>query len=68
MNNKYLIFTTPDEELLNELYEEYNSTKYWENRDYAESIWEYISSKVYTDGNNGMKMYVFMHFCAVLCK
>lgn len=53
--NKELVYY--DEKALDKLYEEYEDNKDWANRDYAESVWEYISSKAYTDGEKGIKMY-----------
>ena len=54
-NNEELIYY--DAEALNKLYQEYEKKKDWENRDYAESVWNYLSSKAYTDGEKGIKMY-----------
>jgi len=53
--NEELIYY--DMEAMNKLYEEYEDKKDWENRDYAESIWNYLSSKAYTDGEKGVQMY-----------
>lgn len=53
--NKELVYY--DADALKELYEEYEDNKDWANRDYAESVWKYISTKAYTDGEKGIKMY-----------
>jgi len=53
--NEELIYF--DEVALNKLYQEYENKKDWENRDYAESVWKYTSSKAYTDGDKGIKIY-----------
>ncbi len=43
-----------DEAALNNLFEEFNKNRFGAQSDYARSVWEYLSSKAYTDGTNGM--------------
>ena len=47
-----------DAEVLEKLYvDEFQANRYGASSDYAQSVWEYLSTKCYTDGKKGMKMY-----------
>lgn len=55
-NKKYeLVYF--DKTALKELYNEFESNRYGAHSDYAQSLWEYLSTKCYTDSDNGIAMY-----------
>lgn len=51
-----------DEEALKKLYiDEFQANRYGAKRDYAASVWEYLSTKCYTDGDNNTEMKIYCH-------
>ena len=47
-----------NEDVLTELYkEEFEKNRYGAKSDYAQSVWKYLSTRCYTDGDKGMKVY-----------
>ena len=55
IEEKEMVYYNKD--VIEDLYEEFEKNRYGAKSDYAQSIWKYLSTCCYTDGDKGMKIY-----------